>query len=165
MIAVDASVCLKWIFAEQYSEQAVALAEHAQQTHQRLIAPPLLLIEVTNVIRQRMRSEGLSLEDAENALARFLAFGVSIRPATPAGQAALQQSALWLAAEYDLPAVYDAQNLALAKRRGPLGATTFPCQLVIMTDRTTRITNAQPNWKMSRNTSMTLASSTDRASI
>jgi hypothetical protein len=63
VIGVDASVAAKWIFTEQYSEQARALLRAALSAGERIVAPPLLPIEVTNIIRQRMRQEGLPLPE------------------------------------------------------------------------------------------------------
>ena len=118
MICIDASVAAKWLFEEEYSQQAVALADDCRKTRQRLVAPALLPIEVSNVIRQRISRDGLSLADAEDALERFLAFSVAVRPITPREQEALYLGALRLAIEHDLPAVYDAQYLALAETLG-----------------------------------------------
>lgn len=118
MICIDASVAAKWVFEEEYSEQAIALADDCRKTRQRLIGPALLPIEVSNVIRLRMSREGLSLADADDALERFLTFSVAFRPLAPGEQDALYHRALRLAVEHDLPAVYDAQYLALAETLG-----------------------------------------------
>ena|GEM_PF-3721782 len=55
MICVDASVAAKWLFPEEYSAQALSLVNHAAAAKERIIAPALLPIEITNIIRQRMR--------------------------------------------------------------------------------------------------------------
>lgn len=111
MIGIDASVAAKWIFTEQYSEQARALLRAALSAGERIVAPPLLPIEVTNVIRQRMRQEGLPLPEARQQLAAFLAIPVTLRaPRT------LYRRALEIAQEHDLPAAYDAHYVALAER-------------------------------------------------
>ncbi|HEY5477432.1 MAG TPA: type II toxin-antitoxin system VapC family toxin [Tepidiformaceae bacterium] len=118
MICVDASVAAKWIFEEEYSRQAVALVEDCRQSGQRIVAPPLLPVEVSNVIRRRMLRDGLALTDAEGALDRFMAFPIAVGPRTQHEQDALYLRALRLAAECDLPAVYDAQYMALAETLG-----------------------------------------------
>lgn len=115
MICVDASVAAKWVFEEEYSKQAVTLAEDCRKTRQRLVAPALLPVEVSNVVRQRILRDQLSLADAEDALNRFLAFSVGVRPTTRRDHEALSIRALRLAVKHDLPAVYDAQYLALAE--------------------------------------------------
>jgi predicted nucleic acid-binding protein len=59
VIGVDASVAAKWIFTKQYSEQARALLRAALSAGERIVAPPLLTIEVTNIIRQRLHQKTL----------------------------------------------------------------------------------------------------------
>jgi predicted nucleic acid-binding protein len=110
VIGVDASVAAKWIFTEEYSEQARALLRAALSAGERIVAPPLLPIEVTNIIRQRMRREALPLPEAQDRLAAFRAIPVTLRaPRT------LYRHALEIAEQYDLPAAYDAHYVALAE--------------------------------------------------
>ena len=59
MIVVDASVAAKWLFVEPYSAQALALVAASARTRQPIAAPALLPFEVANIIRQRMRREGI----------------------------------------------------------------------------------------------------------
>ncbi|MBI4506941.1 MAG: type II toxin-antitoxin system VapC family toxin [Chloroflexi bacterium] len=109
----------KWIFEEPLSAQAEALYRQSIASGERIVAPPLLPIEVTNVIRQCMRRAKspaprlLSLSEAEEAVRRFVHLPIAlIMPAQ------LHQQALQLAARFDLPAVYDAHYLALARLLG-----------------------------------------------
>ena len=110
MICIDASVAAKWILPEEHSDKALALYTASIEAGEPLIAPPLLPIEVTNILRQRMVRDGLSLVDASTLLTTFLRFPLSY--AAPDG---LYLRALELAATHDLPAVYDAYYLALAE--------------------------------------------------
>jgi predicted nucleic acid-binding protein len=71
MMCVDASVAAKWILDEEHSEQARALYNACILARQLIVAPPLLAIEVTNILRQRMRREALSLADARSLIAQF----------------------------------------------------------------------------------------------
>lgn len=113
MICVDASVAAKWILLQEYTEQALTLIDEATSSGQRVVSPPLLPVEVTNTIRQRVRRQALRLDEAVTLLDRFLTFPVSLmQPAN------LHQRALVLATRYDLPAVYDAQYVALAEMLG-----------------------------------------------
>ncbi|MCC7104509.1 MAG: type II toxin-antitoxin system VapC family toxin [Chloroflexi bacterium] len=116
MICVDASVAAKWIFPEEpLASQAEKLYQDSIARSQRLVAPALLPIEVTNIIRQRMRRDKvpgkppLSLPEAQQALQLFLSFPVEV--VTPPG---LHELALSLATSHNLSAVYDAHYLALA---------------------------------------------------
>jgi predicted nucleic acid-binding protein len=130
MICVDASLALKWLFAEEHSDKALALVVAAGQASERLVAPPLLPIEVTNAIRQRMRREALPSQEALDALERFLGFGVTLL--SPDG---LHRQALMLADAYDLPAAYDAHYLALAQMLGCALWTNDRRMLNLLQDR------------------------------
>jgi predicted nucleic acid-binding protein len=113
MICVDASVAAKWVLPEEHSEKALALYTASIYASDPIVAPPLLPIEVTNILRQRMVREGLALADASALLSTFLRFPISY--AVPDG---IYLRALELAAAYNLPAVYDAHYLALAEHMG-----------------------------------------------
>ena len=113
MICVDTSLAIQWLIAEQHSDKALALVANAGRARDRLVAPPSLPIEVSNVLRQRMRREALPLQEALDLLERFLQFDVSLL--SPAG---LHREALLLADGYGLPATYDAHYLALAQMLG-----------------------------------------------
>lgn len=111
MICADASVAIKWLLNEERSDRARALYRAAVQTREPIVAPPLLPLEVTNILRQRMRTrEGLSLVDATRHLDDFLALSIGYH--NPAG---LHHQALVLADALGLPATYDAHYLALAE--------------------------------------------------
>lgn len=113
MICVDSSVAAKWVLPEEHSEQALDLYQQVTQTGQEVVAPPLLPIEVCNILRQRIRRGLLTSEDATRTLDLFLEFPVRLAaPARP------HSRALALADQYDLPAVYDAYYLSLAKELG-----------------------------------------------
>ncbi|MGH2442900.1 MAG: type II toxin-antitoxin system VapC family toxin [Chloroflexota bacterium] len=115
MIAVDASVAAKWVLPEEYSDQALALIDDASSNGQPVVAPSFLPIEVTNIIRQQIRREGLTLDEGLDLLDRFLAFPVSLtQPAD------LHPRALNLAVQYRLPAVYDAHYVVLAEALGAI---------------------------------------------
>ena len=114
MICVDSSVAVKWILEEDLTAQADALFLAAQRAATPIVAPALLLFEVTNIVRQQMRGErGISFVSASRALNDFLAFGIEIH-APPR----LHQLALQFADDYELPAAYDAHYLALSHLLG-----------------------------------------------
>jgi predicted nucleic acid-binding protein len=116
MICVDASIAAKLVFEEEYYQQARALYRYALTTAERIVAPPLLPIEVTNIVRQRMRrvkapAQGLlTTTEAQEALARFLALPIELQLPR-----ALHHVALELAVVHALPAVYDGHYIALAQ--------------------------------------------------
>ena len=114
MICVDASVAVKWILEEERSDRADALYDATVDAYQPIIAPQLLSLEVTNILRQRMRAQsGISLVTSTEFLDAFLALPIEFH--NPAG---LHHQALVLADALDLPTTYDAHYLALAERLG-----------------------------------------------
>jgi predicted nucleic acid-binding protein len=79
-----------------------------------MVAPALMPIELTNILRQRMRRQPpMSLMEARARLAQFLAMPINL--ATPSG---LYDRALELAANHNLPSAYDALYVALAEHLG-----------------------------------------------
>ncbi len=64
MIVVDASVAVKWFFAEPDAGAAEALLEHGQP----LVAPDLIRVEVPAAIAKKARVGQVSVEDARAAL-------------------------------------------------------------------------------------------------
>jgi len=110
VICVDASVAAKWILDEEHSEAARALHDDCVRGGHPIVAPPLLPIEVTNILRQRMRRESLPLADATRLIEQFLRFPVNLTTLPD-----LFQQALVVADAYALPAAYDAHYIALAQ--------------------------------------------------
>ena len=114
MICVDASVAVKWILEEERSDLALALYDAVVQAGQSIVAPPLLPLEMTNILCQRMRANPeISLTKATEQLDDFLALPIDYH--NPMG---LQHQALVLADALGLPATYDAHYLALAEHLG-----------------------------------------------
>lgn len=111
-IVVDASIAVLLLFPDTRSGQAIALFEDAARVGWRLAGPPLLPVEVTNVIRRHMRRERLSLQTAMAILDDFLA-----QPIDLLGGADLHRDALRLTAAFSLGA-HGAHYVALAQRLG-----------------------------------------------
>ncbi len=72
---VDASAAVKWVIAEDFSDQADALLATSLRTARRIIVPAHFPSEVTNAIFQRVRTtradRHISEERARTALAEF----------------------------------------------------------------------------------------------
>lgn len=101
---VDASVAVKWLVSEEFSEQAerVATAE--------LIAPDHFRIEVANAILSKARRGQITAD-----VARRLALGIPALAVTHVQQDGLLLEAFEIAAAYGR-SVYDALYVALAVR-------------------------------------------------
>jgi predicted nucleic acid-binding protein len=111
-VVVDASVAIKWIVAEEFADQAEALLiDHASLP---IVCPPPLASEVTNALYQRThRSDPathLTIDEAHDALVRFLAVGVEL--VSPPD---LYERAFAFARTHRLPNVYDSLSIALAQ--------------------------------------------------
>lgn len=111
-VAVDASVAASLLFDEEHSERAAALFADAARTGMLLLAPFLLPVEVTNVVRKRMRADNLTLDVGRALLARFERLSIDLLE--PPG---LHGHALELAAAHSLGA-HDVHYVALADLAG-----------------------------------------------
>jgi predicted nucleic acid-binding protein len=114
MICVDASVAVKWVLDEESSSEALALYHVATTSREAVVAPPLLPIEVSNILfRYARRQPGFTAADALRLFDAFLAFPVEIHNPDD-----LHRDAVAIAANHGLPATYDAHYLALARGLG-----------------------------------------------
>jgi predicted nucleic acid-binding protein len=111
MICVDANVVAKLLFREEHSDKAFGLLEACTTMSQAIISTNLLPFEVTNIIRKRMRREGLPLNLARRVLGQFHSYQISLH-----SFAALHDRALSLASQFDLAASYDAHYVVLAQQ-------------------------------------------------
>jgi predicted nucleic acid-binding protein len=115
MICLDASVAAKMILDEEKpSDRALALYTGAVRTGELTVVPPMLPIEVTNILRQRMHvQDGISVMEATRLLDKFLTLPITIH-----NPAWLHREARALADTRNLPAAYDAHYLVSAEHLG-----------------------------------------------
>lgn len=106
---VDASVILSAFFPDEEQAQAQALIRAHVSGHVRLVAPTLILYEVTNAVVQAMRRGRITDEDGKAILVAFDGLGIEMEQVT-------WQQVLPLACRFDRSA-YDAAYLALAQAR------------------------------------------------
>ncbi|MBA3450191.1 MAG: type II toxin-antitoxin system VapC family toxin [Chloroflexia bacterium] len=72
-------MAVKWLLNEEHSDRATALYDATAEYDQTIVAPPLLPLEVTNILRQRLRAQGgISLAGAIVHLDDFLALPIEI---------------------------------------------------------------------------------------
>lgn len=105
---VDASVAVKWYFAEEYSDAATRLLNAAQA----LSAPDLLVPEFTNVAWKYVRRGVITEREAQQALAALLTVPIELHPST-----SIAPEALAIACRTGRTA-YDSIYLALASSQG-----------------------------------------------
>ncbi len=107
---VDASVILSAFFPDEEQSQAQALIGDHVTGRVHLVAPSLLLYEVTNGVVQGTRRGRISNEQAEEILAALEGLAIALEPVS-------WQQILPLALHFDRSA-YDAAYLALAQAAG-----------------------------------------------
>ncbi len=110
-LVVDASVAIKWVYAEEDSPRAVSLLSR------RLVAPDLIHAECANILWKKVRRGEMSEEEAADAAAALLLVEWDMVPS-----AQLISAAIGLAVELDHPA-YDCFYLELCRRREAMMVT------------------------------------------
>lgn len=110
-VVIDASLAAMWAIPEPHSQQALTLASRWARRGTRLLAPCLLVAEVTNAIYRRFARGEFEFSTARAALEIMLGFSIEIReePGIPA-------RAMELAHRFKMPTTYDCYYLALAER-------------------------------------------------
>ena len=109
-VVVDASLAVKWLVEEEYSDRATALTRLWDEEGIQPIGPFLLPFEVANALHRRVARGEMDVEAAADLLQGMMAVGVALTE-TPD----LHRRALELASQLRQGAVYDAHYLALAE--------------------------------------------------
>ena len=108
LLVIDSSVVAKWLFPEELHEQAMAVRRNWDSSTVELIAPDLMLIEVSNIIWKKQRLGLITAEEGFNAVTNLLALSIPV-----VEPQCILSNAYSLAKFYDRT-VYDALYLALA---------------------------------------------------
>lgn len=112
-IAVDASLAVKWVLPESNSPQALTLYRTWIEQRREILAPSLLLFEVSNAIWKACRRGELAWAMGRWALQTFLRIRFTfLNPPQ------LLEEAWDMAQAYKLPTPDDGVYLALAKLEG-----------------------------------------------
>ncbi|MGH2584582.1 MAG: type II toxin-antitoxin system VapC family toxin [Dehalococcoidia bacterium] len=113
-LAVDASIAVKWVVAEEFADQALKLWTDSVADDRAIVAPPHFAGEVTNAIYQRLRSTDparhLDHIEADRALTGFLRYPVEITIPPD-----MYRRAFEFACDHTLPSVYDSLYVVLAQ--------------------------------------------------
>ncbi len=112
-ICIDSGLLLKLVLNEPDSHLADSLWRSWLTAGSQLVAPPLLPIEVTAVLRKHVHRGLLTSELGWRALQNALAFDVVIMTFPD-----LHERAWQLAAQLNRPTAYDTHYLALAQILG-----------------------------------------------
>ena len=107
---IDANISAMLVIPEELSDKAFALVDSTLQAGDRLIAPPILPVEVTNAVRKHMRRYRLTIAQAMALLDEFLRIPIELEM-----DADLHRAALRLTERFSLGA-HDAHYVALAER-------------------------------------------------
>ena len=107
---IDASLATMWAIPESYTQQAFALANQWAQEDTHLIAPCLMLTEVTNAFYKRVLRGEIDLPTAITALHIVMEFGIEIHE-----EPGLHSMAMTLAQQLKRANTYDCHYLALAE--------------------------------------------------
>ena len=109
-VVVDASLAVKWLLEEEYSDRATALTLLWDEQGIQPIAPFLLPFEVANALHRRVVRGEMEVEAAAGLMQDLMAVGVALTE-TPD----LHRRALELASQLRQGSAYDAHYLSLAE--------------------------------------------------
>jgi predicted nucleic acid-binding protein len=107
---MDANLVLNWLIPSQQSPVADAARLELAAEGYELVAPPLLYVEVTSILRNQVHFRKMTPEDGETAFRRFCSLGIA-----SINHPELHMQAWSLVRELSMPKAYDAQYLALAE--------------------------------------------------
>ena len=110
MVVIDASLLVKLLVIEQFSAQAVRLANYWAAMGIRLAAPDFIHAEVISALYKKISAGIISIDLAVELMTEFYAMDIDIYPAS-----LLHQRAIELALELQQRMPYDSHYLALAE--------------------------------------------------
>lgn len=109
-VCVDASLAVRWIVPEDYSEQALGLLAFWGQSQTELFAPTHLLYEVNSTLRFLVSQKIISDEIGDGAFSRLRKLRIRFT-----SRASIFPLAWKLARELNQATTYDTVYLALAR--------------------------------------------------
>ena len=112
-VVVDASLAVKWLVVEEYTQEANALALRWSAEDTQMVAPYHMRIEAVNALHKRMVRGEHTFEAVTSGIESLLARDIGLHDVS-----GLHVRAAELAALLRQGAVYDAHYLALAEALG-----------------------------------------------
>lgn len=109
-VVVDASLVVKWLVREEFSDEALTLLGSWNTQSVQLAAPSLVRFEVANVIHRKMAMGDIGATSAIEHMTQLLALPIELRDMPE-----LHLRAVELAGELRQGAAYDCHYLALAE--------------------------------------------------
>jgi predicted nucleic acid-binding protein len=100
-LVVDASVAIKWLLRESGREEAVRILKSFQQGEIDLIAPHLLVSEVSSGLSRHVRRGEIAREHAEYLFSQFLLYCPTLVHSPGVSRSALQLALVHGASPYD----------------------------------------------------------------
>ena len=113
VICVDASFVLKLLIDEPNAAYALDMWQRWTDDRATIVGPPLLLAEVTSVLRNSVYRGTISAESGRQAFDLFCGLGIVIRDVPD-----LHHRAWAAAIRFNRPRTYDAFYIALAELEG-----------------------------------------------
>jgi predicted nucleic acid-binding protein len=109
-VCVDASLIMRTLIVDVFSEQALALLATWRKEKTVLIAPALLAFEVTTSLRRQVHFKRIAPSQGEKAFDQFIQLPIQLSHRQDIFPLAWQ-----LAKEFNRPTAYDTAYLALAQ--------------------------------------------------
>ena len=140
-LVIDSSIALKWFFSEPDSNRARSLLLDYQLGQLNVIAPDLIVSEITNAVWWRQVNHKLTTQDGRAVLDTFRELHVTLVPTVE-----LIEQAYWLATTTQ-QSVFDMLYIALA-RREKCRYITADDQLALAVSRAIPEVTALSAWSM-----------------
>jgi predicted nucleic acid-binding protein len=112
-ICLDASLVLAWLLPAERTPHVTDIWDGLLRKGDELLGPPLLFIEVTSVLREKLAQRQITSQEAELAFSAF-----QLLPIARAWPEKLHTKAWGIAKALDQRKAYDAHYLALAEIEG-----------------------------------------------
>jgi predicted nucleic acid-binding protein len=109
-ICLDASLVLAWLLPPERTLQVTDIWDGLLRRRDELLGPPLLFIEVTSVLREKLAKRQITSQEAEHAFSAF-----QLLPIARAWPQELHTKAWEIAKALNQRKAYDAHYLALAE--------------------------------------------------